>query len=107
VVTGLVRDSAGNGVTGATILAYPADRTLWSMTSLSPPRIGTTVADNTGTYRLATLPAGDYLIVAFDADSSPGLVGPELFETAERLAARRTLTWSQTMTVDLVLADLK
>jgi len=68
IVTGTIRDDAGDPVVGATVLAIRralvnGRRTL--------SRAGTSTSDDRGAYRIPGLPAGDYLICAVGRAAIP------------------------------------
>jgi protocatechuate 3,4-dioxygenase beta subunit len=107
VLTGAVRDSSGNAVVGASVLVFPADRAQWSNYGFLPARIKTVVTASNGTYRLASVPAGEYLIVATENTETVALPGPDFFQAAERFATRRTLAWGQSHNVDLVVSEVR
>lgn len=60
-VTGTVRDSEGQGVSGATVLLIPSAREFWTRVSR---RLGRTITDADGRYRCRGLPAGEYRVAA-------------------------------------------
>lgn len=62
-LSGSVRDARGNAVSGVTVIAFPSDERLWFPQSR---QIMTVRTDRTGAYKLVSIPAGDYLVVAVD-----------------------------------------
>jgi hypothetical protein len=67
-LSGNVRDGRGNPIGDITVIAFPADDRLWMAQSR---QILTARTDQSGAYRLAAIPAGDYLVIALD-DVEPG-----------------------------------
>jgi len=62
-LSGSVRDARGNPVSNVTVVVFPADERLWFPQSR---QITTARTDQSGAYTLASIPAGDYLVVAVD-----------------------------------------
>src|SRR5262245_29322456 len=60
---GNVRDTRGNPISDVTVIAFPADERLWVPQSR---QILTARTDTSGAYKLASIPAGDYLVIAVD-----------------------------------------
>jgi protocatechuate 3,4-dioxygenase beta subunit len=67
-LSGNVRDVRGNPIGAITVLAFSADDRLWTPQSR---QILTARTDQAGAYRLGSIPAGDYLVIALD-DVEPG-----------------------------------
>jgi len=65
---GSVRDTRGNPIGDVAVIAFPADERLWSPQSR---QIMTARTDRLGAYKLASIPPGEYLVVAVD-DVEPG-----------------------------------
>jgi len=65
---GSVRDTRGNPIGDVAVIAFPADERLWSPQSR---QIMTARTDRLGAYTLASIPPGEYLVVAVD-DVEPG-----------------------------------
>ncbi len=107
VLTGTVRDASGNLMPGATVVALPASPATNSYAGLFPTRIKTAVAATNGVYRLTSLPAGDYLLVATERPVAPLSADPALLQALERSSTRRRLAWGQTHAVDLVLSGVR
>jgi hypothetical protein len=62
---------------------------------------------NTGTYRLTTLPAGDYLVAAIDRSHRSTWRDPEFLARLERAASRITLTWGGRSSQDLTAVEIR
>jgi hypothetical protein len=80
-----------------TVIAFPADRRLWSAYGLSAPRFKTAPVKNDGTYKIANIPAGDYLLVAVPAGHSRRWQDPAFLDAASSQASRVTAVWGQTV----------
>jgi carboxypeptidase family protein len=62
-VSGTLTDDQGQPITEFTVLAFPTDDTLWRPQAR---QIMTARPDQTGTYQIRGLPAGDYYVTAVD-----------------------------------------
>lgn len=107
VTTGVVRDERGRPVPNAAVLAFPADRTLWTNYGFSPTRLKMTRASSRGEYRHHALAAGSYLIVAIPGEAADGWTDPAFLERAAGLATQITLSWGAARTQDLVLRAVR
>jgi protocatechuate 3,4-dioxygenase beta subunit len=106
-VAGMARDSNGAPAPSATVIVFPADPALRTKVGLVPRRIRTARTSNDGGYHFGTLPAGEYLIVAIPDARPDAWQGPDFFTNAERVAARVSLGWGDTKSVDLPLAAIR
>ena len=79
-----------------TVIAFPADRQLWSAYGMSAPRFKTAPVKNDGSFKVVNIPAGDYLLVAVPADQSRRWQDPAFLEAASRVASRVTAEWGRT-----------
>ena len=103
---GAVRAPDG-GVPGqGLVVLFPADPDLWVSTGLWSPRFVSVAIQNNGAYRLATMPAGDYLVAAIPRTQAAWR-DPVFLRRIERQASRLTLGWGQTVTRDLTLTEVK
>src|SRR5262249_20171923 len=100
-LSGALQDEDGRPATGAAAIAFPVEKEQWTSYGLSPRRIKSTLADTVGRYEFATLPAGEYYVVAVDASERDAWQDPRFFEAAQSSAARVTLSWGQVTTQDL------
>ncbi|HXT71312.1 MAG TPA: carboxypeptidase regulatory-like domain-containing protein [Vicinamibacterales bacterium] len=108
-LTGTVRGttSGDNTAETAMVVAFPADRAGWRNTGLNPSRMKYATVSNTGTYRFATLPAGDYLIAAIDRSLLPVWRETDFLTRLERSASRITLTWATRSSQDLTVVNIR
>jgi hypothetical protein len=105
-LTGVVHDRDGLPSAGATVLVFPSDRTQWTNFGLLPARIKRVAVDNTGTFALSTLPAGDYCVVALTT-LPVAWQDPEFFAKAESLATRVKLSWGNQTNADLTTSSIR
>jgi hypothetical protein len=87
----------GDGTPGLkTVIAFPADRQLWSAYGMSAPRFKTAPVKNDGSFKIVNIPAGDYLLVAVPAEHSRRWQEPQFLDAASRVATRVTAAWGRT-----------
>lgn len=97
-ISGVVRDARGIGVAATTVIVFPADPALWIPQSR---RIQAARTDQSGAYRVSSLPAGDYLVVASDDVEQGEWFDPEFLDQAKEKAVKVTLGESDQRTQDL------
>jgi len=101
-LAGVVHDRDGAPSSGATVLVFPPDRAQWTNFGFVPARIKSTASSNDGAFSLATLPAGDYCVIAMTTPPA-GWQDPDVFARLEPAATRVTLAWGQPTAVDLTI----
>ncbi len=106
-LNGIVRDEQGAPAGAATVIAFPAEREQWSRYGFTPQRIKRAPVANTSRYVLRPLPAGDYFVIAVDADSEDGWKDPAFLDAAQAIASPVRLEWGDTKTIDLTLAKVR
>jgi hypothetical protein len=106
VVTGKVRDAQGNPAAGAIVWFFPVDPASRVDFGYAPQRLKSAVAEHDGTYRVASLEAGEYFAIAV-ADFSSLALDEESLRTAERSATRVTLAWGETKAQDFTLRSVR
>ena len=89
------------------VVVFPVDHAAWRNTGLNPARMKYTPVSNTGTYRLATLPAGDYLAAAIDRSLIRTWRDPDFLARLERVATRITLNWGTLTSQDLTTMRIR
>ncbi|MEP6915463.1 MAG: carboxypeptidase-like regulatory domain-containing protein [Acidobacteriota bacterium] len=95
---GTVRDARGAGAAGITVIAFPTDEKLWLPQSR---HILTARTNPSGGYTLASMPPGDYLVVAVD-DVEPGeWFDPAFLDQMKERATRAKVEESDQKTLDL------
>ena len=105
-VTGVARDGSGVVVHGATVAAFPTDRSLWRIPGMASRRVQTAAPGRDGRYMFRGLPAGEYFIVAVDwpsADFSDGNVLSKVMASATRV----TLNDGESKTQDLLVRVMR
>ncbi len=100
-LSGTVRDAQSAIERDAVVVLFPADPAQWSDYGFAPPQIKAVAVRGDGTYRIANLPAGDYLIAAVPGDDVTQWQAPGFFKRAARAATRLHLDWSESRTQDL------
>lgn len=93
VLSGSVRASDDLKADATMVIAFPADPAQWRNIGFWPARMKAAAVSNIGTYLLASLPAGDYLVVAVDRSKATTWRDPAFLTQAARSASRVTLTW--------------
>jgi len=97
-VNGTVSDQTAAPMPEFTVLAFPADATLWRPQSR---QIMTTRPDQNGTYQLRGLPPGDYFIAAIDPELPGEWFEPTFLDEQRRGATRFSLVEGDVKTHDL------
>jgi hypothetical protein len=97
---GTVRDDQGRPATDAIVIAFPVEREQWTNNGLLPPGFSVTTPGDGGMFRQTNLPAGEYFVTAIGSDE-PDWRNPKFLQAASALAARVTLDWGETKTVDM------
>lgn len=98
---GMVRDTRGQPAPGAVVIAFPVERDQWTNIGLNPPRLQAAASGSDGTFRLQTLPAGEYFVAAIDAERSEAWQDAKVLEVVSASAARVTLNWGEARTLDI------
>jgi hypothetical protein len=101
-ISGTVRHQDGRTAPGARIWVFPAQRAARSGYGLRSPGIAFTSADEGGGHR-TRVPAGSYLVVAVEASASDIPPDPAFFERLEALATPVTVSWGESVSLDLVV----
>jgi Carboxypeptidase regulatory-like domain len=87
-VNGTLTDDQGQPITEFTVLAFPTDNTLWRPQAR---QIMTARPDQTGTYQMRGLPAGDYYVTAVDPTEQGEWFEPAFLDQHRGSAAHLTL----------------
>ena len=106
VVTGKVHDAQGAAPDGATVWFFPVDAAARSNYGFSPQRLKSSVIDHDGSYRVASLSAGEYFAIAV-SDVAGLSLDEESLRSAERAATRVTLGWGEMKTLDLTVSVVR
>ncbi len=103
---GSVRNGQGGPATGARVVLFPTDRTLWSLAGMSPPRVRSAITNNLGGFQVRGLPAGAYYVVALADARRMDWRDPAFFERAVAWAESIGLDWGESVTRDLVAVEV-
>jgi len=87
-LNGTVSESNGGPDGMATVIAFPADRSMWVGAGSSPRRIKNSRTGKDGAYSINNLPAGDYLVVAVPEAAVADWQTPDFLDAVSRTAAR-------------------
>ena len=96
-ITGTLTTETGTPVPEFTVLAFPADSTLWRAQSR---QIVTARPDQTGTYRIRGLPPGDYYVVTVDPAQQGEWFEPAYLDEHRSGAVRVVLSEGDVKTKD-------
>jgi hypothetical protein len=107
VLTGAIRRPDGTPAVGATVVAFPVEPGGWTNYGLLPARIKTTLTTSLGSYRVDTLPAGDYYVVALAGSAATVWQDPEFFRTTAAVATRVSLSWGGQTNQDLTISRVQ
>jgi hypothetical protein len=103
-LSGAVRDrQAGRD---AAVIAFPVERERWTNFGMAPRRVVSTQSASSGAYQFASLPAGDYYVIAVDSSRKNAWVEPGFLAAAAPLATRVTLKWGETVAQDLSIREV-
>lgn len=97
-ISGTVRDARGTAVPGTTVIVFTTDPKLWFAQSRL---IQTARTDQSGTYAVSTLPAGEYLVVATDDVEQGEWFDPEFLDEIKARAVKVTVGEADQRTRDL------
>jgi hypothetical protein len=97
-LSGTVRDGRGNGATGLTVILFPDNPRLWRPQSR---QIVTARTEASGAYRIAAIPAGDYLAAAVDDVEQGEWFDPAFLERLRERATTLKIGEGEERTMDL------
>jgi hypothetical protein len=106
VLTGLVRDHRGGGVSNGALLAFPAEPSQWIDYGFQPARLKSVPVNNDGSYKFQNLPAGEYYLLAVDASQADEWHDPKFLEAAAKVGTRVSLAWGERKAQDLHLVTV-
>jgi hypothetical protein len=105
-LVGQVTDGTGRPSASPMVVVFSPNTADWSSFGFSSPKLVRVLPNSIGRYVAAGLPAGDYLVVAVEADDS--LVGswqsPEFLRRLVGQASKARLSWGQELALDLKIA---
>jgi hypothetical protein len=103
--TGLSGIVHGTGADAATVLAFPADASLWSGDRLTPRRFKTARANSRGQFGLSSLPPGEYFVVAIPEEQADDWRNPATLDSLARIAISITILDGEHKSLDLQLRE--
>jgi hypothetical protein len=102
-LTGAVRNDRGLPAADAIVIAFPVEREQWANYGFNPPRLRAARTSTNGTFRQASLPAGEYFVAAIGVEQGADWRTAGFLEAASALATRVTLDWGEAKSVDVTL----
>jgi hypothetical protein len=90
-IGGTVRDALGAVSQTAVVLAFPTDRQRWTGYGRSPRTLASVNTTTTGKYTIVHLPAGEYFVIAVEADDTDDWQDPKTLEQLSTRATRITI----------------
>ena len=100
-LTGVVRESTDLARHRAMVIAFPVEPEQWRNYGWWPARMKAVSVSGAGSYRFSNLPAGTYFVAAIDRANRAAWQDAALLAQVARSAARVTLTWGGSTTVDV------
>jgi hypothetical protein len=94
------------GPAAATVIAFPVDRERWTDFGWRVTWIASARSSSAGTYRIQELPEGDYYVVAIPLTEPTTWMNPEFMAAAAPHATRAAVTWGETRTINLRMAEV-
>jgi hypothetical protein len=83
------------------VVAFPAERELWSDYGLTPFRILTAPVSTSNAYSFTSIPGGNYLLFALDAAHADAWKDPAFLASVAGLATPVSLEWGEKKTQDI------
>jgi len=106
-LSGTVRAQDGSVPDSGIVIVFPVQAALRANTGLWSTRMTSAVLLSNGTFRLTTVPAGEYFVTAVDRSRMATWRDPEFLAQVERQATRVTLAWGQATSQDLTMAVVR
>jgi uncharacterized protein (DUF2141 family) len=106
-LAGVVRNGERQPDGTAAVIAFPADRALWTDYSSSPRRLRFARAAATGAFTIPTLPPGDYLVAAISDAGAGAYLDPKFLDKLASVATRVTIDRGQAKTQDLTTVTVR
>ena len=101
-IAGVARAPDGSAPGPTAVVVFPADRAARVNTGIRPTTMMSAVAGDSGSFWIAGMPAGDYLIAAIPQARLHDWQAPARLDEFERVATRISIRWGQTLTLDLI-----
>jgi hypothetical protein len=102
-IAGTARAMSGAPSATAVVIAFPAEYQPWIESGMNSRHSRTAVATKLGAFTMTGLPAGDYLVAAFDDADLGDPADPAVINAIAPLATRVTLASGEKRSLDLRL----
>jgi hypothetical protein len=106
-LAGTVRDAQGAPADGTRVVIFPADPRLREHDGLSRPRTRSAVVGSTGAFRIGSIPAGTYCVIAIEIGPDTPWYDADFMARAARSATEVSLAWGEAKTLDLTSARVR
>ena len=104
-ISGMARDAAGAPAADAVVIVFPVEPGQWTDYGLNPVRIKTALTSTAGAFRLRSIPAGAYFVVAVPAARAAAWREDGFFSRLSGLATRVSIAWGQQQSIDVKLIE--
>jgi protocatechuate 3,4-dioxygenase beta subunit len=106
-LSGTVTGSSADDTTDATVVIFPANYQPWIERGMVGRRFRQLGTGTTGTFRVANLPPGDYLVAAIDFESGGAVRDEAVIEKLAAIATRVTIGDGDKRTLNLSLGKIR
>lgn len=106
-LTGTAHEGNGAPATGAAVVIFPVEPDQWTNFGLSTSRIKSVRASSAGAFRIRSIPAGDYFVIAVPEAQINAWQEPDFFRHAQSLATRVSIGWGKKKTVDVQVTEIR
>jgi len=106
-VRGTVTSPKGEPDSDAIVLLFPADVQQWTNSGMNPRRFKSALPRKTGEYGLASVPEGDYYLIAIPDKDAAGWQDQKFLEALMRAATRITVGDGEAKTQDLRTQEVR
>jgi hypothetical protein len=104
-LSGTVSDDRQQVRRDAIVIVFPADSAMWRDIGLTPTRFRRASPNSDGEFRLHTLPAGEFFVIAVSETDASDWLNPEFMKRASTQAQRVTLGWGASIVQNVVLVS--
>ena len=106
-LSGMVRSGERQPDASASVIVFPASRTLWTDYTAPSRKLRISRASGIGAFTFASMPPGDYLAAAISDADAGGFPNPKFLEKLAALATRVTIDRGQSKTQDLTTVSVR
>ncbi len=107
-ISGTVKDARGSASATAMVLAFPTDRQRWTGYGRSARDLAAVNTSTTGRYTIPHLPAGEYFVIAIEADDADDWQDPKVLAQLSTRATKITVGGGDgTRTLDLNVSGVR